>query len=196
MDGLTNIIDKINEKNDADCKQIIESAEEKAKRILEDAEQTAQKSVEEINAAYKSRADVINAKAISGAQLEYKRIVLSEKSRIIDSCVDRALATACESSDEVYFGYFEKLVCSHALCGEGTMKMSKKDLERLPDGFENKLCNLLPKDKTLKISKVAIDCDGGFIIEYPEMKVDCTFKSLIEDNIDDIRDCISSYLFA
>ena len=48
MDGLTNIIDKINEQNDADCTLIIESAEEKAKKILEDAEITLKKSEKDI----------------------------------------------------------------------------------------------------------------------------------------------------
>ena len=196
MDGLTNIIDKINEQNDADCTLIIESAEEKAKKILEDAEITLKKSVDEINASYKTRADIINTKAVSGAQLEYKRMVLSEKSRIIESCIEDTLKEMCEAPDDVYFGYFEKLVVLHALSGEGVMKMSQRDIDRLPAGFDKKLCSLLPKDKTLVVSKDSIQCDGGFVIEYPEMRVDCTFRSLIEDKIDEIRDSISSYLFA
>lgn len=196
MDGLTNIIDKINEQNDADCKLIIESAEEKAKKIFEDAEITLKERVDVINASYKACADVINTKAVSGAQLEYKRMVLSEKSRIIDSCIEKSLKEACEAPDDVYFGYFEKLVVMHALKGEGVMKMSQRDLDRLPIGFEKKLCSLLSEEKTLVVSKDSIECDGGFVIEYPEMRVDCTFMSLVEDKIDEIRDSISGYLFA
>ena len=48
----------------------------------------------------------------------------------------------------------------------------------------------------VKISDKAAAIDGGFVIEYPEMKVDCSVSSLIDDKLDLIRDKLSKVLFA
>jgi len=195
MDGLTNIIAKITEQNEAECAEILENAEKSAKEILEKARLEAEKEERIIKADSDFKVSVANSKASSGAEIEYKRAVLAEKSELINSCIRNAIDSISESSDEVYFGYIEKLIMSNALMGEGYFVVCEKDKKRLPAGFVDAVNSKLPDGKKIVLSDKTID-EAGFVIEYDEMKVDCTFLSLVDDKLDEIRDSLNKVLFA
>lgn len=196
MDGLTNIIAKISEQNDADCKAALENAREKAEKIMADAEASSKEISERCAAEAAERIKVIDSKAVSSSELEYKRVLLSKKSEIIDSVVKKAVEDICGAESDVYFGYIEALVAKNALPGEGCVKMSGKDLSRIPDGFEKRLNSMLSDGKSVVISSQPEDFSGGVVIDYPEIRIDCTIASLVEDRIDEIRDEINRVLFA
>ena len=196
MDGLTNIIAKIHEQSEAECKGVLEAAEEKAAKILADAKNEAENLVSKIESETDAKISVIKTKAVSSSELEYKRAVLSKKSELINSVLVDALTGIKNSKDDVYFGYIEKLILENALCGKGILSFSDKDLKRLPDGFEAKINSQLAEGKNIEISKDAASFDGGFVVEYPEMRIDCTFESLLNDKIDEVRDELSKILFA
>lgn len=196
MDGLTNIIAKINEQNDAECQAIVDAAKQKADAIISEAKKDAEMLSAKIIKNAEEKAAVINSKAVSSSDVEYKRVVLSKKSEIIEKIISDSLANLSCADDETYFGYIETLIKTNALSGKGTVKMSSKDISRLPDGFAEKVNSLLEDGKSISISKDNIETTGGFVIEYPEIRVDCTFASLINDKNDEIRDEINKILFS
>ena len=196
MDGLTNIIEKIHKQNDIECRNIVESAEKKAGRIIEEAKKEATLVASEIASETEAKLGVIKAKAVSSSEVEYKRAILSKKSELINIAVKNALEGIKSSESNVYFGYIEKLILKNALEGKGTLCLSAKDFERLPEGFVEKINSQLPGGKSVELSKEAALFDGGFVIEYPETKIDCTFESLLEDKLDEIRDELSKILFS
>ena len=196
MDGLTNIIAKIEEQNNAECSAIIREAENKAVEIIAAAEKNAADVSRKIAADAEGKARIISLKAESSSELEYKRALLSKKSELIDSCISASLEQICACEDEVYFCYIEKLLLSGAVDGEGVVFFNAKDLARLPAGFCNKINSQLGDGKKLKISDKTVSCMGGCVIEYPEMRIDCTFESLVSDKMEDIRDEINRALFS
>lgn len=196
MDGLTNIIAKIHEENDAQCEKMLSAANSRAEQILSDAKKQACAVAEKIKADTEEKLSVINAKAVSGADLEYKRAILKHKSNLMNKAIENALADINNSPDEVYFGYVEKLVLANALAGKGNLIMSKKDVLRMPSDFSEKINKALEDGKSISVSNETLECFGGFVIEYPEMRVDCTFASLVEEKLDDIRDKLNRELFA
>lgn len=196
MDGLTNIITKIQEQNARECDEIIEKAKEQADAILSKAKADAESVSAEIEKKAADKAETIASKAQSTSLLEYKRVILSEKSAIINDIIDEAVNSIENADDEVYFGYVETLVSNNAIVGDGLIRFNARDLARIPQGFDKKLESICKEKGTIKISDDAYDCGGGFVIEYPEMKIDCTFLSLIEDKLEDIRDELSKILFA
>ena len=196
MDGLTNIIAKIHEQNDAECENVLASAKKEAEEILEKAQAEAKEASLKIAEKTDSEEAVARSRAVSSAETEYKRAVLSKKSELLDMAVKNALEQIKNIPDDVYFGYIEKLIVSNALEGVGKVIMSERDLTRLPKGFEEKVCSLLSDGKKIEISKDTLDFDGGFVIEYSEVCIDCSFSSLINDKMDEIRDELSKVLFA
>ena len=196
MNGLNNIITKINEQTELSAGRIIEESKKRAEEILAAAKNEADALTKDILDKASVKADVISSKAKSSSLLEYKRVILAKKSEIIDSVVNDALDSLCNAEDNDYFGYIESLVKSHVIAGEGVLVFNSKDLKRLPSGFSEKLAEIVSEKGSLKISEKAGNFSGGFVIEYPEMRIDCTFDSLADDKIDDIRDEISKVLFA
>lgn len=196
MDGLTNIIAKIHEQNELECQNILSAANEKAKEILDEANSEAYRISLEISASCNERLAVIDARAKASLDAEYKRAILSKKSELINSAVKSAIDSIKSSPAEVYFGYIEKLVLKNALDGTGVVSMSKADVLRLPAGYAERINKALPDTKRLEFSESAAPFDGGFVIDYPEMRVDCTFESLVSDRLDEIRDELSRVLFA
>ena len=196
MDGLTNIIAKIGEQNEAECNEIIAAAENSAKAIIQEAKNQADLVVRAVNDETDKKVSVIDTKAVSSSELEYKRVILAKKSEILDACISSALEEISKLSDNEYFGYIEKLIVGGAVEGEGKVYFNAKDNARLPDGFVKNISEKLGNDKSLKLADECIDIMGGVVIEYPEMRIDCSFESLIADKKDDIRDQINKALFA
>ena len=196
MDGLTKIIAKIENQNSEECNAVLEDAKVKSKAILDEAKSCAEKEALSVSSAAQKKIDVINSKALSSADLEYKRVLLAKKSELIESVIKNALDNISNSKDEVYFDYIKTLILSNALVGKGELKMSKKDFERLPAGFVDLVNNELPDGKSIECSVETFECSGGVVIDYPEIRVDCTFSSLAEDKADEIRDEINRVLFS
>ena len=122
--------------------------------------------------------------------------MFSEKSVFLDEIISDAVKCIVSSDDSVYFEYMINLIKANALHGDGSIRFNDKDLKRLPKGFENMLSKICEDKGKLIVSNIPYDCDGGFVIEYPEMRIDCTLSSLVEDKIEQIRDEISKTLFA
>lgn len=196
MDGLTKIIDKINEQCDADCKAVLDSANKRAEEIIQKAKDDAVAFSDEILAMAQEKCKVIDSKAVSSSELEYKRTILSKKSEILDEVVKKAVDKILSADADTYFGFIAKLVAANAVFGKGVVIMSENDLSRLPEGFEKKLNSLLDDGKSVVVSKSALDLDGGVVIEYDEIRIDCSIASLAEDKKDEIRDEINKVLFA
>ena len=135
MDGLTNIIAKINEQTDIECSDILALAKEKADEIVAKAKEDAEKLCADISAKTESKLSVIKSKAVSSSELEYKRVILSKKSEILDACLESALNEIAKLSADEYFSYIEKLLLKGACEGEGKVFFNAKDKERLPEGF-------------------------------------------------------------
>ena len=196
MDGLLNIIDKIITENDAECKSTIEYAEKQAKEIIAKAELDAKKIAEEAQSAAETKAKLANEKNVSGAELEYKRRILSAKGRIISKTVAAAADYLCNLPEEEYFDKIRKLALNGALQGTGSVTFNQRDKARIPEDFVSNLNKALPDGKSIKLSESTGDFKGGFTISYPEMLVVCTFESLLDDNADDIKDELGQILFA
>lgn len=196
MDGLLNIIDKIITENDAECKSTIEYAEKQAKEIIAKAELDAKKIAEEAQSAAETKAKLANEKNVSGAELEYKRRILSAKGRIISETVAAAADYLCNLPEEEYFDKIRRLALNGALQGTGFVTFNQRDKARIPADFVNNLNKALPDGKSIKLSENTGNFNGGFTISYPEMLVDCTFESLLDDNADDIKDELGQILFA
>lgn len=195
MDGLTNIISKINSDAKIECEQIIDSAKDKANEIIADADNEAQQKKEKLLLQAQKKAELINSKALSGSELEYKRILLSEKCRIIDEILNESVDYISNLEEKEYFDVIKKLVLSNALNGRGEIFFNQRDFQRLPESFADDVNSCLEEGKAIKLSDKTISCSSGFVIEYKDMRVDCTIESLISDKADEIKDELSKILF-
>ena len=196
MSGLEKIIDKINADCKAECDGIISNAENKAKKLIDEKVSVANEEAEKIIAKAKEQCALTDEKARNGAELLEKKIKLQVKNEIITEIIENAKTALKGLSDKEYFAIIEELIIANVSKGEGVLKFSSQDLERLPKDFEKTINAKLTDGKTVKVSDMPLDIQGGVVLSYEDIEENCSFDALIETNIDTIRDKLNTEIFA
>lgn len=193
LDEILNIIELQQKEAEAG---ILVAAEERIRNIRKEADRKAEAAYEEYmkNASEKNRLDYENA--CSSADSAMKRKVLTFKVEQIDLVVERTLDRLHSLETGEYFALLERLIEKHMGKGEGVVSLSKRDLERLPSGFESKIQSAAAaKGGSVKLSREAADIEDGFILAYGNISENCSFRAIIEAEKDGVRDTAAKALF-
>lgn len=190
MNGLKNILLKIEEDGSAEAarieKEAILHAEEYKAGVLE----TAKAEAGEIAADAEKKAAVIDESAKSGCEAYIKRQELAARAQVINDFIGYAAEKIDGMDDGEYFDTLEKLIVKYAQNGEGELILNKKDSDRMPQDFMEKV-NKEIKNGSVKKSAVTDDkIKSGFIIRYGEIEQNCTFEALLEEKKDETKDAV------
>lgn len=196
MTGLEKIIQKIEDDCELECAGIIKKADDEAKLILEKAQVASEEVRQNIIKAADSQCIINIELANSKADLERKKNILSAKINIVNKVIENAMNKLKSLPDSEYFHAIELLIKRYAKKGCGTLRLSKRDLDRLPDNFEVHINQILKESGAyVQISREAINIDNGFILVYEDIEQNCTFDALLASTIDDIKDELNEVLF-
>ena len=75
------------------------------------------------------------------------------------------------------------------------MYLSERDLDRLPEDFEEKVNSLIFEKGALMISKKPGNLENGFILVYGDMEVNCTLRAVFDEKHDLLKDLLGKALF-
>ncbi len=182
LDG-ENTAEGIKAKSNAECEKLLADAQKDAEAILKSGEEKASKKY-----------DDIIARANSQAELEERKIMLSARQSVISTMISSTLASLIALPEDKYFELILKMISKYSENSEGTISFNSADLARLPKDFESK-ANSVSKGK-LKLSSDAVSIDGGFVLTYGGVDVNCSFSSLFSDNSEKISDAVAKLLFS
>ncbi len=194
MAGLDKIIERITQDSAVKCEGILKEATAQATTIKADAAAVSKKDADAVLAKATKQAQAIVDMAESGSAMEQKNALLNAKVGIIDEAVTYAKTKLAGTGDNEYFDIVLKLVKAYAQDAEGIMYFSQKDLSRLPADLQQKV-DALTGGK-LKISSEPKKIDGGFILAYGDIEINCSFDALIAEQLDDIKDTLNKIIFA
>lgn len=178
-----NAIDGIKAKSASQCNSRIDKAESEAQAILSKSKAEAEQKYE----------DIIN-RAHSVSSLEERKIMLLTKQEIIKTMISNARKSILSLSDKKYFEIIYKLVGKYSKNSTGVISFNKTDLSRLPADFTKKVNALSEGEISLNPESAKID--GGFILTYGGVDVNCSISTLINDNIESISDSVAHLLFS
>lgn len=193
MTGLEKILSQIESDSDDRCRETLERAQAQADGILADADARAAALCEQKKTETDKKIENINQSAVSSAQLAKSRIVLSTKLEIIDETLDKALDVIKALPKKEYFEILKGLVLNNARPGEGVLRLSEDDTEKLPANFIDSTNNALKKSK-IKLGKSA-PIDSGFILVYGDIDINCSFDAIAASKRDELRDALNELLF-
>lgn len=175
------ISDKAKADADAAVQAARESAEAEAAKILERAKRDA--------ADYAARVD-------SSMDMQRKQAVLAAKQEVIGGVLDKAYDAVMNLDDEKYFEMLEKLLEKHVLAEEGVICFSAKDLERMPEGFPEKVKSIAEsKGGKLTLSEKPEKMDGGFLLVYGGIEENCTISAVFASRREELSDQVNRLLF-
>lgn len=192
--GLDKILEQIRADAEKKAAADVAQAELEAKKILAQAEEDAESKAADILAEGERVCADIAVKSQSASEFSRRRTVLAAKQSAIRETIEAAKTKLHDLPDDEYFAVLLKLAKKNA-AGEGAeMRLSAKDIARLPADFETKLAEAAGVKIT--VSKTPCGIADGFLLVYGGIDVNCTFDSLFEADADALQDLAGSMLFA
>ncbi|HOD02811.1 MAG: V-type ATP synthase subunit E [Firmicutes bacterium ADurb.Bin300] len=195
MSGIDKIVEKIILDANMQREKIIEDAEKRAKELLEGVRVQTQKECDALVSEQKQKAENADKISDSSGELRYRQLVLAAKKDVLDDILKgtQAALNALEASE--YFDLLSEMVCVYAHGGEkGFIRFNKRDLQRLPEGYINKLNNRLSGSLILDETQAAIS--GGFLLIYGDIEENCSFEAVIASKAHRLSDIAAEMLFS
>ena len=196
MTGLQKIITKIEDESTLNCSSIIEEADKKASALIAQARIEANKLAEETLLKARSEADRIIAVAKSSAETVSRNKYLEVKNAVINDIISASYEKILKLSDEKYFDVLFSLCVKYAETGECVLYLNSKDIARLPADFENRINSTVYERGAVQVSKTPKNIENGFVLDYGAFTVDCTLKTVFDENKEMLKDILSKVLFA
>lgn len=197
MTGLEEMKAAIEEESRLECGKIEKQAQERLARIREDAQAAANARYQEILIHARKECENELQRAKMSGEMETKRLLLRTKTEIVSETIEMALHHLRELPDTDYFKVLTALARTYACKGEGEMRLSERDLKRLPSGFADELNDILAtQGARVCIGTQPARIDGGFLLIYGDIEVNCSFEALLDASLEEVKDALSRELFA
>ncbi len=194
MTGLDKIIAQIQADSDSVCADIKSKTHVQCDKIIKDAQDRAQVILKDGERQAQQKKDEIISRAKSTADLESRAVILRAKQDIICSALDKARRYLCNLPDDEYFAVIYKMISKYSENSDGMLCLSKRDTDRLPADFIKEINNY--SAGSLILQKEPVDIDGGFILIYGGIEVNCAFQSIFSAQNELFSDEASKILFA
>ncbi len=194
MTGLEKIIKQIQDEAQQSAQEILAEGKAQAERLSQEALEDGRKQVQEIEARSQTAVRNAQAAAKSAADLTIRRAVLEAKQEIINQVIQKAQDSIYALPDKDYFDLLLKMVSKFSLPQAGEIQFSKKDLGRMPAGFEEAI-NTAAKG-SLTLSATPCEIDGGFVLVYGGVEENCSIGALFYAAQESLQDKAQAILFA
>ena len=196
MSGLDNIVEEIRNQSKQEADEILKEADVFCKDYMNKIKKDVE--VEVVSIEKKALADrkLYEEKTVSGMEFLERNSILRAKQQVIEQAIDKARESIAGLNDEEYFNVLEKLLRKNVQQGKGKFCFSKKDLDRIPNGFEDRVKEIVAENQgELVIDKEPANIKDGFVLVYGEIEENCTLKALFDSNIVRIKDIANKQLF-
>ena len=194
MTGLESILAQITGDAKQEAEAILAQGRKQAAATLEAAQAEAAERSREALAQGEADAAAIRERASSATQLQRRNRMLAFKQQLIQEALEAGLASLENAPDQEYFDALLVLAARYAPKGLSEMRLSAKDLGRLPASFAARLREAVPQGE-ITLSPVPWDIGPGFLLVTGDIDINCTFRALFEDLRDPLRDTVGKLLF-
>lgn len=193
-------IEKMTEVILADAKKeadsIISVAKEEAEKEKSVALDAVSNEITKKQSSLEKELEDFRLRAESARDLNKRRMILAKKQEIIARIVEKTRLALHEADSDSYFASLIKVFENHCQTEDGVMYLNSKDLDRLPKDFAERIENIAKiKGGKIEISKEAAEIEDGFLLIYSGTEENCTFRSLIESEKEDLYDEINRMLW-
>lgn len=194
MTGLESILSQIDSDARTESEDLLSAARAKAEGLTAKAREEASQKAKAMLQDGERRAQDIRDRAASAAQLERRNDMLAFKQQVIREAIEQTRVSLENAPANEYFETLLLLAARSAQKGKAEMRLNRRDLDRLPAGFEDELKKAAPQAE-ITVSKTPCDIASGFLLTYGGIDVNCTFQAIFEDAEGALRDAAGKILF-
>ena len=197
MSGLDKMKNQILDEANHSAEAKIAEAKAKAEEIIQAAKAEAEEEAGKISQKSGEAVAIYGERVKSSCDMQRKKALLQAKQELIRGVLEKAQAQILSLDPPAYFDMIREMLKKYAQPEAGTIRFSKKDLERMPEGFETEIQNIAgEKGGSLALEKDPADLDGGFILIYGGIEENCTIGAMFEAKRDELSDCVHKVMFA
>lgn len=195
MNGLEMIIKEIEDEAAGEAARTIKKAESDAANILAAAKADSDAKAAHIQETATHKVADIHDAQERAVVLQRRQAILSAKQELLQETLDKALQQLYALGEEEYFALIKNLAKQNAQQGKGAMLLNERDLNRLPAGFGEEMQAMLPSGCIVQVSDVTRPIDGGFVLSYGGVELNCSFADMFEARREEFYDLIREILF-
>lgn len=197
MNGIENILEKIQAEAAAEVAALESETEAKCLAIREQAEIDAREAYWAVMRQGAEKSAQRRERAQSMAAMEVKKQVLAVKQEMLELAFQRAIDRLCGLPEAQY----EQLLASLAAgAASGTEKVLLSPADRARVGKKvvvaaNRLLEERGKPGGLTLSENTRQIRGGLILEQGRVETNCSFEALVEQNRNRLTGEVAKLLF-
>lgn len=195
MTGLEKIQEKILAQSKLSCDSIIAKANAEAKEILISARIKAEKLSADIISEAEELSERKKLLAKGSAETITRNRYLEVRNAIINDIISAAYEEIERLSDEEYFDLLKRLCIKNIAPGEYIMHLNMVDLARLPEGFEDSINAEVYETSAVFVKNEPAEIENGFILSGNGVEINCTFRAVFDENMDNLKDMLNKKLF-
>ena len=161
MSGLDKMKNQILDEANHSAEAKIAEAKAKAEEIIQAAKAEAEEEAGKISQKSGEAVAIYGERVKSSCDMQRKKALLQAKQELIRGVLEKAQAQILSLETPAYFDMIREMLKKYAQPEAGTIRFSKKDLERMPEGFETEIQNIAgEKGGSLALEKDPADLDG------------------------------------
>ena len=195
MSSLDKMVEQILAEAADKARALEREAEQEAEALLtQERQRSSQIIAEKLEQAKREAAHLLET-GRSGAEQERKRQILAAKQQMITQALEQARVRIAQLPEKTYFEMICRLAAQSAQPQEGQICLNRQDLERMPDGFEERLNQGLSVGR-LSVGSQPREIDGGCVLVYGGVEENLSLSALFAARQEELRDLASQILFA
>jgi len=196
MSGLDDIINIISTQQKENENRLMSAARSRVDAIDKQAKADAEKAFSD----YMGRASASIVRDYENAcvsvDTSMKRRILEFKVKQIDLAIDNTVLKLVSLPTADYFAMLTRLITARLRSGEGIVRLSSRDLERMPSDFAVNIKTAAAKaGGSVSVSDEPADIPDGCILQYGNISENCSFRAVLEAERDAVRDIAARELF-
>ena len=193
MTGMQSMEERILADAENEAGRILKEAEDQADVRLRQAHQDAGRVLARSEEEAASQGEAVLRQARSQAELILRDARLRRRRQWIDNILNLTMTRLRKLPDREYIGLLATLLEKNARPGEGVLRLNARDLAR--EGVQT-LEGRLGEDRRIVLSQCPAELDGGFLLQYGEIQMNCGFSAMLEEKREELEDLINRILFA
>lgn len=193
MAGIDKILEQINRQAQDAAEKIHKEADCQVREIARQAQDAGREEALKIEEKADAQCKDILERGKSSAAVVKRKALLQAKQQIISDIIRQAKAVLLNLPEDEYFTLLLKMVDKYAKKDSGQVAFCQKDFARMPQFFRDELQGRT--NGKLTLARQAVRIDGGFILIYGEIEVNCSFEALFSSAYEQLQDEVHRLLF-
>jgi V/A-type H+-transporting ATPase subunit E len=195
---LSEIVAKISGDGQKQAQSLMDKARAEAEQYLKQAKAEIEAQAKQLMKEGEQRAARQKKQRLQIATLDARKRVLAEKQALIARVFEQALKELEQLELKKYAAIINNMLAGYPLVGDEEIIVSRKDRQRLGEGFIAQLNQRLKsqgKKGNCSWSKEERPLRGGFIIRRGKIEANCFFESLLKSQQEELEQQVAKVLF-